>query len=74
MMSRVHDYAKQASPRTIPQTPQRGMRLPTAAEIMREPCLYCGANIGEPCTGRGYRPMRGFHAKRMRLAAYIPNQ
>jgi hypothetical protein len=55
---------------------ERGYRLPSAAEILREPCPFCGADLGEPCsanvTSGKYRVMKGFHAKRMRLARYIP--
>jgi hypothetical protein len=54
--------------------PRRGMQLPTARDIIREPCLFCGASRGEPCRESGSgRTMRGFHAKRMRLAVYIPD-
>ena len=52
--------------------PRRGMQLPQAADMMREPCLFCGADRGEPCRDQSGRTIRAFHAKRMRLAVYIP--
>ena len=67
-MHPVAAYVKRAAP-----SKPRGYRLATPIEIMRERCPFCAAEPGEPCRSTGsWRIIAAFHAKRMRLASFLP--